>query len=144
MDVVAEELRFFLRSAIWVIGSAIAYWFVSHEPAGTVLLGALGVAILAFMSAVAYEVRATVDDLRPVGGPLPFLNRVVGFHESPAAETPPLGVEPGRIPLSSIWPILAAAAVVTVGLGLLYGAWLALPGIALGVVAIYGWLVQLD
>jgi hypothetical protein len=139
-----EELRFFLRSAIWVVGSAIVYWFVSHEPAGTVLLGALGLAILGFISLVAYEARSTVDELRAVGGPLGFLNRVVGFHGSPAAEAPPLGRDPGRIPLSSIWPILAAAAVVTVGLGLLYGAWLALPGVALGVVAIYGWLVQLD
>jgi hypothetical protein len=141
---VAEELRFFLRSGIWVVGLAIVYWFATNEPAGTVLLGALGVAILAFILAIAYLVRATVDGLRPVGGPLRFLNRVVGFHESPAAETPPLGTDPGRIPLSSVWPILAAAAVVTVGLGLLYGAWLALPGVALGVVALYGWLVQLD
>jgi hypothetical protein len=141
---VAEELRFFLRSAIWVVGSAIVYWFVSSEPAGTVLLAALGLAILAFISLVAYEVRGTVDELRAAGGPLRFLNRVVGFHESPAAEAPPLEVDPGRIPLASIWPILAAVAVVTVGLGLLYGAWLVLPGIALGVVAIYGWLVQLD
>jgi hypothetical protein len=141
---VAEELRFFLRSAIWAIGLAIVYWFVSREPAGTVLLGALGVAILALISAIAYEVRGTVDELRPAGGPLRFLNRVVGFHESLAAENPPLGTDPGRIPLASIWPILAAAAVVTVGLGLLYGAWLALPGVALGIVALYGWLVQLD
>ena len=140
----AEELRFFLRTAIWIVGLAIVYWFVSYEPAGTVLLLALGLAILGFVSVVAYEARSTVDELRPVGGPLRFLNRVVGFSESPAVEVPPLGVDPGRIPLSSVWPILAAAAVVTIGLGLLYGAWLALPGIALGVVALYGWLVQLD
>jgi hypothetical protein len=141
---VAEELRFFLRSAIWVVGSAVVYWFVSYEPAGTVLLVALGLAILAFISIVAYEARSTIDELRPVGGPLGLLNRVIGFHESPAAEAPPLGIDPGRIPLSSIWPIMAAAAVVTIGLGLLYGAWLALPGLALGIVAVYGWLIQLD
>jgi hypothetical protein len=141
---VAEELRFFLRSAIWVVGSAIVYWFVSYEPAGTALLVALGVAILAFISVVAFLARRTVDELRPGGGPLAMLNRVVGFHESAAAEAPPLGADPGRIPLASIWPIVAAAAVVTIGVGLLYGAWLALPGLALGVVAVYGWLTQLD
>jgi hypothetical protein len=141
---VAEELRFFLRSAIWVVGSAIVYWFVSYEPAGTVLLVALGLAIVAFISVVAYEARSTVEELRPVGRPLGLLNRVIGFHESPAAEAPPLGADPERIPLASVWPIVAAAAAVTIGLGLLYGAWLALPGLALGIVAIYGWLVQLD
>jgi hypothetical protein len=141
---VAEELRFFLRSAIWVVGSAIVYWIVSREPAGTVLLAALGLAILAFISVVGYEARSTVEDLRQGGGALGVLNRVVGFHESPAAEFPPLGADPGRIPLLSVWPILAAAAVVTIGLGLLYGAWLALPGLALGIVAAYGWLIQLD
>jgi hypothetical protein len=140
---VAEELRFFLRSAIWVVGSAVVYWFVSYEPAGTVLLLVLGLAIVALISVVAYEARQTVDDVRPAGGPLGLLNRVIGFHESPA-EAPPLGVEPGRIPLASVWPILAAAAVVTIGLGLIYGPWLALPGLALGIVAAYGWLVQLD
>jgi Cytochrome c oxidase subunit IV len=140
---VAEELRFFLRSAIWVIGSAIVYWLVSSEPAGTVLLVALGLAIVAFIAVVGYEVRSSVDDLRPGGGALGLLNRVIGFHESPR-EAPPLAAEPGRIPLASIWPIVAATAAVTIGLGLLYGAWLALPGIALGAVAVYGWIIQLD
>lgn len=139
----AEELRFFLRSAIWVVGSAIVYWFVAYEPAGTVLLLALGLAIVALISVVAYEARQTIDDVRPAGGPLDLLNRVVGFHES-ALESPPLGADPRKVPLASVWPILAAAAMVTVGLGLIYGPWLALPGLALGIVAAYGWLVQLD
>jgi hypothetical protein len=85
-----------------------------------------------------------VDELRPVGRPVGFLNRIIGFHEPPAAEVPPLGADPSRIPLASVWPITAAAAVVTIGLGLLYGAWLTLPGLALGIVALYGWLIQLD
>ena len=140
----AEELRFFLRSAIWVVGSAVVYWFVSHEPAGTALLVALGLAIAAFIAVVAYEARSTVEGLRRRDGALGLLDRLVGFGESPAGEAGPLGAHPGRIPLASVWPIVAAAAVATTGLGLLYGPWLGLPGIALGVVAAYGWLIELD
>ena len=39
-----EEVTFFARSAIYGIGAAAIYWFMTSEAVGTVLLGALGVA----------------------------------------------------------------------------------------------------
>ncbi|MGH2429840.1 MAG: hypothetical protein ACRDGV_13350, partial [Candidatus Limnocylindria bacterium] len=67
-----------------------------------------------------------------------------GFHERARTDAGPLAAPPGPIPLASSWPPLAGLAVVMAGLGLIYGPWLLLPGLALGVVAAYGWLVQLD
>jgi len=69
--------------------------------------------------------------------------RLVGFAEpSGPAEAAPLaaGLEP--IPIRSLWPLLGAAAAVMVGLGLVYGPWLVLPGIALLAITLWGWITR--
>lgn len=141
----AEELRFFLRTGLYVAVAAAVYWFVSYDAAGTVLLVVLALAVAAVVGGVALLARSSVAEVRPRGGPLDALNRVIGFHEPAVDERGgPLGEPPGRIPLASVWPPLAGVAGLLVGIGLIFGPWLLLPGIALGAVAAWGWLVQLD
>lgn len=144
----AEELRYFLRTALWIGGLAVAYWFVSYDPAGTALLVILGIALAAFLVLVAAMEPRTVDHLRPrrhglLRAPLDTINRVIGFHDPPS-EPAPLAGGPDLVPLSSWWPVITAAAFVTIGLGLIYGAWLLVPGVVLLVVGGIGWLTQLD
>jgi vacuolar-type H+-ATPase subunit I/STV1 len=137
----AEEFRFFLRTAVWVVIAGVVYWLLSYELSGTILLGALLVAILAFVG-----VGLALAQARPVpegSGPRAWLNRVIGFHERPDAPAP---LEAGAelVPLSSASPVISAAAIVLVGLGLIFGSWLIVPGVVLLVVGGIGWLTQLD
>ena len=48
------------------------------------------------------------------------------------------------MPLSSASPVISAAAIVLIGLGLIFGSWLIVPGVVLLVVGGIGWLTQLD
>jgi hypothetical protein len=140
----AEELRFFVRTGLYVAVTALVYWFVSYEAAGTVLLVVLALAVVALVGGVALYARSTVGELRP-HGPLDALNRLVGFHEPAVDEGGgALAEPPGPIPLASAWPPLAGVAALLVGIGLIFGPWLLLPGIALGALAVWGWLVQFD
>lgn len=139
----AEEFRLFLRTGLYVAGAALVYWLVSYEAAGTVLLVALLLAIVAFLAVgLAFTGGGMADDGHHVGI-LGRVNRVIGFHERPGA-TGALEGEPELVPLSSAWPVVTAAAIVVIGMGLIFGAWLTVPGVALLVLGGLGWLTQLD
>ena len=138
----AEELRLFLRTGAWILVAVIAYWLISSEPAGTVLLAFLFGALLCFVLAAAAFAPDAVRGLRNAG-PVRLVGRLVGFGER-VEDPPPLRSDSGVIPLSSAWPVVTAAALVVVGMGLVFGKWLLLPGIALVVVGGIGWLTQLD
>lgn len=138
----AEELRLFLRTGAWIVGAGIVYWLVSSEPAGTVLLGFLFVALLAFVLAGASFAPEAVRGLRDAR-PLRFVGRLIGFEER-VEDPPPLRSDPGVVPLASAWPVITAAALVVVGMGLIFGTWLLLPGIVLVAIGGIGWLTQLD
>ncbi|MGH2456372.1 MAG: hypothetical protein ACRDHD_08960, partial [Candidatus Limnocylindria bacterium] len=76
----AEELRFFLRTAVYAAVIAGVYWFASHDPltgaydwAGTALLVATGIAAALVVAVMAAHVRRAVGDggrspLRRLGG----------------------------------------------------------------------------
>jgi hypothetical protein len=137
----AEEFRFFLRTGVWILIAGIAYWLLSYELSGTILLGALLLAILAFIG-----VGLVLAQARPVAegsGALAWLNRVIGFHERADAPAP-LEAGPELVPSSSSSPIISAAAVILIGLGLIFGSWLIVPGVVLLVIGGVGWLTQLD
>ena len=137
----AEEFRFFLRTGVWVVIAGVVYWLLSYELSGTVLLGALLLAILAFLG-----VGLALAQTRPVAegsGVLAWLNRVIGFHERADAAAP-LEAGPELVPLSSASPVISAAAIVLIGLGLIFGAWLIVPGIVLLIIGGVRWLTQLD
>jgi len=145
---VAEEIRFFARSLLYLVPLTIVYWVVSYEPAGTVLLVVLIVAFIAVVGIVVYHAPATISDLRPTGAgvlrrTISAVDRAIGFHERVDAPQPLEG-GPDLIPVGSPWPIVTAAAIVIAGLGLIFGVWLLLPGIVLLGWALLGWLTQLD
>ncbi len=146
----AEEVRFFLRTALYTVVIAAVYWFLSYETAGTVMLIFVSAATAAVVGVLVLAVRATRDELDPrVGGPLHrvglAVGRLIGFSESRReASQEPLaaGLEP--IPAGSIWPLVAAAAATMLALGVVYGPWLLFPGIAVAAITVWGWLTQMD
>jgi hypothetical protein len=152
---VAEEVRFFLRTAAYSAVIAAIYWFASFQPdrvpggydwAGTTLLAFTAIACAAMSGGVLLFVRAARRDLAAREGSLPrrmgaTLNRLIGLeHPSGEGLERPLAGGPDMLPAGSPWPILAAVAATLVLLGLLYGAWLIAPGAALLVIAAGGWL----
>lgn len=144
----AEELRFFARSLLYLAPITVVYWLVGDEPAGTALLVALIVAFVAFVALALHVAPGAASDLRPpagggLGRVLGAVNRAIGFHER-VDTPPPLQAGSELVPVGSPWPIIAAAAMVVVGLGLIFGAWLLVPGVVLLAAAGLGWLTQLD
>jgi hypothetical protein len=146
----AEELRFFLRTALYSAVVGVIYWFVSYEVAGSVMLAFVVFATGLLVGIFFFAVRATRGQLDPrTGGPMQragmAIARLVGFAEprGAAGEQPiAAGLEP--LPVSSIWPLVAATAATMMGLGLVYGLWLTLPGLALAAITIWGWITQFD
>ncbi|PZR62052.1 MAG: hypothetical protein DLM71_07520 [Chloroflexi bacterium] len=146
----AEELRFFLRTALYSVFIGTVYWLVSYEVAGSVLLAFVVLAAGSVVGVSLVLARSAAGEIVPVGdGPahrlLGAAMRVVGFTEpgSPALSQP-LEARPQPFPRSSIWPLVAGFATLLAGLGLVYGPWLLLPGIAVGALAGWGWLTQMD
>lgn len=145
----AEELRFFLRTATYSAIVGGVYWLLSYEVAGSVMLGAVVFATGLVVGVLFFAVRATRGEVDPrSGGPLGragvALARVVGFAEprGPAGEQPvAAGLEP--VPVGSVWPLVSGLAAVMVALGLVFGPWLSLPGLVIGGFAVWGWVTQL-
>lgn len=146
----AEELRFFLRTALYTVVIGVIYWLVSYEIAGSVMLAFVSLATGLVVVVCFIAVAATHDELDPgVGGAVHRIalavGRLVGFSDPrrEAAQEPlAAGLEP--IPSGSIWPLLAAAAAMMLGLALVYGPWLLAPGVVLALITGWGWLTQMD
>ena len=145
----AEELRFFLRIALFAGLIGAIYWFVSYEIAGTILLLALGASAALFVATIGSLRRSARSDVVPEdGGPAlkakVGLKRLVGFEEDsdPAAHTP-LETEEEPVAHTSAWPILTSTTGLLLGVGLLYGPWFWVPGLALAAVVLWGWSSQL-
>lgn len=146
----AEELRFFLRTGVYSIVVGTIYWFVSYEVAGSVLLAFVVFAALAFVGVAGAFVRTARSEVVPpdssgVARAIGSLNRLLGFEEHAGAASSDgltAGLEP--IPTGSIWPLMGGIAALLVLLGLVYGPWLLLPGIALAAGTVWGWITQLD
>jgi hypothetical protein len=72
------------------------------------------------------------------------LQALVGFEDDPAVEPPaPLEIEDDRFPTRSIWPLAMSLAAALVTLGLIYGAWLWIPGAGLLIASGLAWATQL-
>ena len=146
----SEELRFFLRTAVYSAIIGTVYWFVSYEWAGSVLLAFVVFSALSFVGVVAGTVRATRSEIVPeessglgrLGG---SVIRILGFEEHRGVATSePLGSGLEPIPPGSIWPFIAGLASLLLALGLVYGPWALLPGIALVAITVWGWITQMD
>ena len=146
----AEELRFFLRTALYSAVIGTIYWFVSHEVAGSVLLVFVVFSALSFVGVVGGHVRQARDEIIPprsagLGRLSGTVIRLFGFEEhAGATSSEPLAAGLDPIPIGSIWPLLAGVAAVFLLLGLVYGPWLLLPGIVLAATTVWGWVGQMD
>ena len=150
----AEEIRFFLRTALYAAVIAVVYWFASREYegivlgydwAGTTLLAFTVLACAAMTGGVLLLLRSARHGWTVGDGPLPrriraTLNRLVGFGEVAGRPEAPLAGGPDLFPAASPWPIVSAVAGTLILLGLVYGAWLILPGVLLLAIGAGGWL----
>jgi hypothetical protein len=160
-----EEMRFFLRTGLYTALIGTVYWFVSYEVTGTVMLAFLLAACAFFVIAALFlhgdarkpgvrgrdargrGVRDPGGDPKGASEGAPQLGalvrRAVGFDapgEDPGA---PLEFEESLFPTASLWPLGAAVAATLVGLGAIYGPWLWIPGLSLGLATGTAWLTQL-
>ena len=137
-----EELRFFLRIAVFTTLIGTIYWFVAYERAGATLFAFVVAGARAFVLIFRRRARGAGDaDRRP--GPLGALGRVLGFDERGVPDTP-VEVEDELIAAASIWPAAAGAAALLIALGLVYGAWFWVPGLAVALATAWGWITELD
>jgi hypothetical protein len=146
---VAEELRFFLRTGIYAAVIAAIYWFASYDKvhgtydwAGTALLVAVALAGMAVVAVMALFARRALHG-RP-GSTLGVLARWLGLGDpGGAADETPLATALDPLPRSSIWPLMGGLSATLIGLGLVYGPWLWLPGIVLLAWTAWSWVTQL-
>ena len=149
----AEELRFFIRLALYLIVADIIYWFATYEWVGTMLMGTMAAGAIFFAVAAGATTRiwglprGTVTypsgSTRARGGLLGRLDRTLGFGEPLRADAA-LDIEEEPIPPASIWPLVAAVGALLLVLGLVYGAWFWLPGVGLLLLSLWGWLTELS
>jgi len=148
----AEEMRFFVRLAIYLVIADTIYWFATYEHVGSVLMGTLALGAIFFAVAAGLTGRSSLpsgshtysSDSKPARtGLIGRLDRTLGFSEQPSDEGP-LEIEDEPIPPSSIWPLVASIGGLLLALGLVYGAWFWLPGGAVVLLALWGWLTELS
>jgi hypothetical protein len=130
---VAEELRFFIRIGLFTVLIGAIYWFVSYEEAGTWLLAGIVASVVFFVVLVAGRARSSRRGGRGI-------KHLLGFADS--APEAPLALDEDTFPLFSAWPAVISLAAVLVGLGLIYGPWLWIPGVAMGLAGAWGWLTE--
>ena len=163
----AEELRFFVRLAIYLVIADTIYWFATYEWAGSVLMGTLALGAVFFAVAAGATARGLRSDgegyipafgkglprgshtygqnSEPASGPrglIRRLDRTLGFNE-PQRNDGPLDIEDEPIPPSSIWPLVASLGGLLLALGLVYGAWFWLPGAGVLLLSTWGWVTEL-
>ena len=114
------EWRLLAGIGIFVLPFAALYWVTSYEPAGSVVLGFFIVALLYLAGWLFLQSRRT--------GPRPEDRTDAGPDEG----DPVVGWFPDR----SIWPLVIGISSAVIGLGLVFGLWVALPGIVLLAVAV--------
>ena len=128
-----EEVRFFVRIAIFTVVITTIYWFVSYEEAGTILLAGIIAGAAIFTGIVLVGARATRPRSRAP-------KKLLGFDETGAEQ--PLGLTEDVFPAMSAWPLVLSLGAGLVGVGLIYGAWLWIPGVALALSAAWGWITE--
>jgi cytochrome c oxidase subunit 1 len=127
-----EEVAFFLRSFVFAAAIGLAYWFLTYEIAGSILLGAFAVATGLL---VAYLVRArrrpSADRLR---------DESVAASDDVAQTEGPFGDDAGHLPGPSAAPIIIGLAVGMIGLGVVFTPALSIVGVGLAIAGGWRWL----
>ncbi|MGH2674638.1 MAG: aa3-type cytochrome oxidase subunit IV [Actinomycetota bacterium] len=115
--------KVFLGSAVFALVISTIYWFVTYEPAGTVLLVSM---ILAPGLMAAFAAAGSRGPGRPP-------------EDRPDADpSAPDALVLGPVTPFSVWPALLGAVSLFLSAGLAYGVWLLLPAGAAFVVALVG------
>lgn len=120
-----ERLIFAAITIFFAIVAPI-YWFMSGEVIGTVAL-VLSVAFCGMLT-VYFTIQSRKIDPRP--------------EDRKDADIVEGAGEVGFFPSTSIWPFWTALTVTIMALGPVFGWWLTILGIALGVWALTGWVYQ--
>jgi len=119
---VKVEALTFLGTGLFAAFIGLIYWFTSHEPSGTTLLGlSLGLGGLPGIVFLRWSRRMAP---RPEDRPDALVEEGAGTV--------------GSFPESSIWPFVIAAGAALTGVGLVFGLWAALPGLILLTIAFVG------
>lgn len=122
----AEKFVFWFIFAFFLIVTPI-YWFMSHEVAGTFVLGFS--AVLGGMIATYLGITARSFDPRP--------------EDRPDAEVVDAAGTVGFFAPSSAWPFWTALTVAVIFLGpALHQAWISFVGMGIGIWACSGWIFQ--
>ncbi len=138
-----EEVWFFLRISAYAIFIGLVYWFLTYESAGTVLL--LGFGIAAGFGTLILGAGARGRSARTGGRSESAVadaaspDQVPGAGPADLAPDGPFGDERGRLPGASIAPFVLAVGAAFGGLGLVFGPWLLLVGLAIGITAALDW-----
>jgi hypothetical protein len=111
--------RLFLGAGIFLGAIFLAYWLMSYEPAGSVLLG-VG-------APTCFAVGIYLWRVASKAGPVPEDRDA--SHEDAQGEVV-------AVPGPSLWPVGVAFGAGTLSAGLVLGAWLATPGIIVLVISI--------
>jgi hypothetical protein len=127
-----EEMRFLLRAGAYGIGIALIYWFLSQEPAGTVLMLGFGLAAAALLVVLWWERRR--HGWRLVGPPWSWALL------PPAEENGGLTDERAVLPGSSLAPITLALGMALAALALVFGSWLLTAAVVPLLVGARGWI----
>lgn len=121
----AESWGFIFGTVFFVL-VAPTYWFVTHEIIGTVAL-LLTLAFCAMLASFLW-IQSHKIDPRP--------------EDRKDAEIVDGAGEVGFFPSDSIWPFWCALTVTVMALGPVFGWWISLLGVGLGIWAVTGWTYQ--
>ncbi|HWC13157.1 MAG TPA: cytochrome c oxidase subunit 4 [Actinomycetota bacterium] len=152
----AEERRIYVRIALFTAAAAAVYWFVSYERAGTALLvfvtgAAAGLAVMLGRVATEPDV-SLLRKLLDLGTFEEAPETARAKHDRPvdpaerASNEPdvsPLVLAEAPFPALSLQPLLLAIGAGAITTGLVFGAWLWVPGGVVVVAAGWRWLVEL-
>ncbi len=127
-----EELRFMLRSAFYSTFVGIAYWLLTREVAGTVLLLFVGLSATVMFGALLYEWRRAGHRLQG-----PFWRWAL---LPPADLESHTTDESGRLPRPTLAPLSGAVGIALLSLSLVFGIWMALAAIVPLLAGLRGWL----
>ncbi len=128
-----EEVRSFGRVGLFGLGLGIVYWFVSYEIVGTVMLVSFGAVTLLLAVRLALSVRAAGQtDRQRVSWRWLFMGD--------AGADRPLQDEEGRIPDTSLAPLLIGLGVAIMSASIAFGPWLIAAGIVPALVGAAGWI----
>ncbi len=134
----AEERRVFYRIGSYALLVAPIYWFVSYEVAGTVLLGATAIACVALAVMLG---RNATEPHRTV---VQRAKDVATFEDERGPEVQPLVLAEQAFPTLSLQPPLVGLAAGAIATGLVFGAWLWVPGAVLFAAGCWRWFTELD